>query len=772
MKKISNSLLLIFLGLCSFQSQAFHLAGGDIAHRYIGDSTGIANHYEIILCLYQDVNGNQILGPNATVGYQSACFPIQNINMTRFQNPGDSILQDGGVYFDDLDDCVDPNAPGFVLISKHCYRGTIILQGLCSDHTFWYRTCNRNISSNLVGTDCFYIESVLNNRFGPNTSPQFVNPAAKSFCTNQHFTWSQNAVEPNGDSIRFELAPALDDQNVTVTYQNGYSAVQPITTQGALFFDDSNGTFKFKTGMTPENCVVKVNVVEYRFDSLAQQYVQIANSMRDMQIVIADFCRPEVAKGPKIDLSATTNELDTTCAKTLKDIGFQNFSNTDFTVNGPDTCYILPVIDYGCYDDSVHLVFDSDILCESLSGEGSEFRLIGPDSVARPIIGVNYHCRTDLTFNEVSLKLHRPLDENGDYYLQIKRGFDQTTLINECGFELDPYYTMVIRVNNCPILDYSIDNLTVQNDRDRRIDWSITDPNYLNPKLFNYWQIGMKVGGLTYYRQSNDINARSFIDTIEFIDDHVDHQNFEYWVQLVQNADFKAPTENPLITIRLQDSLVYDQWPNGKVYFNWNPYNAWDLSETEYQMYSAEFDPNTPGNMLSTWEEYGNRSANYFNNSYELDRTDPNKEGLFAFKVEAINNTNPPPAGYISESNWLYVLVEEFKQPDEKLPELIAPNVFTPDDNGENDRFYISGLNGGREYDDIQLTVYNRWGQLVYEDANFDKRNNPQQGWDGTSVFTGERLSDGVYYYVVSFNDQLTNTSKDLQGSVTILGSN
>jgi hypothetical protein len=73
-------------------------------------------------------------------------------------------------------------------------------------------------------------------------------------------------------------------------------------------------------------------------------------------------------------------------------------------------------------------------------------------------------------------------------------------------------------------------------------------------------------------------------------------------------------------------------------------------------------------------------------------------------------------------------------------------------------------------YSEIQLSVYNRWGQLVYEDPNFGYRNSSQQGWDGTDIYTGKRVSDGVYYYVATLSDPLTETKKELQGSVTILG--
>ena len=44
-----RKLYVVLALLMSFVSTASHLAGGDIQYRYIGDSTGIARHYKVIL---------------------------------------------------------------------------------------------------------------------------------------------------------------------------------------------------------------------------------------------------------------------------------------------------------------------------------------------------------------------------------------------------------------------------------------------------------------------------------------------------------------------------------------------------------------------------------------------------------------------------------------------------------------------------------------------------------------------------------------------------
>jgi hypothetical protein len=48
---------LIALLLSAFSMFGSHLSGGDIQYRYIGDSTGVARQYKVILRIYRDITG-------------------------------------------------------------------------------------------------------------------------------------------------------------------------------------------------------------------------------------------------------------------------------------------------------------------------------------------------------------------------------------------------------------------------------------------------------------------------------------------------------------------------------------------------------------------------------------------------------------------------------------------------------------------------------------------------------------------------------------------
>ena len=115
---------------------------------------------------------------------------------------------------------------------------------------------------------------------------------------------------------------------------------------------------------------------------------------------------------------------------------------------------------------------------------------------------------------------------------------------------------------------------------------------------------------------------------------------------------------------------------------------------------------------------------------------------------------------------------------------LKIPNVFTPNGDGTNDYFIIS-LDGGsdmpsggdngsrgyresgaeyenyeplnRYYESSELTIFNRWGRVVYHSKDY------QNDWDGGG------LSDGTYFYVLKCHGLKNDAT--YQGSVMIVKS-
>lgn len=76
-----------------------------------------------------------------------------------------------------------------------------------------------------------------------------------------------------------------------------------------------------------------------------------------------------------------------------------------------------------------------------------------------------------------------------------------------------------------------------------------------------------------------------------------------------------------------------------------------------------------------------------------------------------------------------------------KIRGVFAPNVFSPNGDGNNDFFY---LQGARDFDVNVFRIFNRWGALVYEKENI-QLNAELDGWDGS--FRGTPVNPDVYVW-------------------------
>lgn len=94
--------------------------------------------------------------------------------------------------------------------------------------------------------------------------------------------------------------------------------------------------------------------------------------------------------------------------------------------------------------------------------------------------------------------------------------------------------------------------------------------------------------------------------------------------------------------------------------------------------------------------------------------------------------------------------------------EVYAPNAFSPNNDGVNDYFNIQG--GGDLDQVLDLKVFDRWGNLVYQGKNLSPTAN--QGWNGR--FRGEWVPDGVYIYTALLG-LFDGTKKELSGEITLI---
>ncbi|GAB4279893.1 MAG: hypothetical protein Kow0068_03980 [Marinilabiliales bacterium] len=88
----------------------------------------------------------------------------------------------------------------------------------------------------------------------------------------------------------------------------------------------------------------------------------------------------------------------------------------------------------------------------------------------------------------------------------------------------------------------------------------------------------------------------------------------------------------------------------------------------------------------------------------------------------------------------------------EKYPELQIPNFISPNGDGVNDTWNITGIDHLIGY---KLYIYNQSNNLIYQSDQY------MNNWDGT--YNGKVLPDGTYYYL------FTNNQKKISGYITLI---
>lgn len=131
-----------------------------------------------------------------------------------------------------------------------------------------------------------------------------------------------------------------------------------------------------------------------------------------------------------------------------------------------------------------------------------------------------------------------------------------------------------------------------------------------------------------------------------------------------------------------------------------------------------------------------------WNNGNTTNSVQAVKPGIYAVTLN-INNCTTLDTVEVKEDCYLHI-----------------PNIFSPNDDGVNDYFCPRNLIS-RGLVKFKMSVYNRWGQLIFETINIDGR-----GWDGK--FNALPQPQGVYMYMIdaTFRD---GTAEHRSGNVTLL---
>jgi gliding motility-associated-like protein len=116
-----------------------------------------------------------------------------------------------------------------------------------------------------------------------------------------------------------------------------------------------------------------------------------------------------------------------------------------------------------------------------------------------------------------------------------------------------------------------------------------------------------------------------------------------------------------------------------------------------------------------------------------------------------------PPAVLLIATNSLGCVDSISKKPELKGTTLFIPNTFTPNGDGQNEIFKVSGAS----LSTFEATIFNRWGEKIYS------WNDPETGWDGT--FKGKSIDAGVYVYLITAGNLCGGNPDQYYGMINVL---
>jgi len=278
MKKLFSFIIFVLFLLSPNVLKASNFAGEDITYTCLGGNT-----YLITTTLYRDCNA--VSAPNVQL-VSFECSSNSSFNFTAILNQipgtGQEITRSCSSV---STECNSGNLYG---IQEYVYQATVTLVP-CNFWTISYSSCCRNPVSTVANYDGWYIMAYLNNLNAPcNSSPKFSNKPLSVICKNKHTCFSNNAIDPDGDSLVYSLYPVMTTgptSSISYNYPWSYTNFLTATTPPGITIDSVTSNICF-TPTTAQSTVFGIKVQEYR--NISGVPTLIGTIYRDMQLIIVN----------------------------------------------------------------------------------------------------------------------------------------------------------------------------------------------------------------------------------------------------------------------------------------------------------------------------------------------------------------------------------------------------------------------------------------------------------------------------------------------------
>jgi gliding motility-associated-like protein len=399
-KRFIISIIVLF---CVFNASATHIVGGEFEYSYLGSPSPGLSKYRVVFYLYRDcLNGN----PPALKNDEEGSFGIFNNSNNSFFDRFKLNFSSQAVITTGFSNSCINNAPP-VCLNRMKFSFETIVPNNTNGYTILYERCCRNEAVNIenAGGDkvgsTFFIN--INTQYGPNNSAVFKNYPPQIICINNPLIYDNGAIDPDGDSLSYELCSAKDipaniggtnpsnpgpnelvgPQFVTdVPYSFGFNANNPISSNPAMYIENKTGIIHANPNIQGR-FVVTVCCNEWRSGKI------INTVRRDFQFEITNCSKAVIANTPTFSQENNTyvvqcKGFDVKFFNTsiggfsyLWDFGVQGITTDTSSLKEPTFTYP----DTGTY--KIKLIVNKGSTC--------------PDSIER-IVKVYPYFKTDFSF--------------------------------------------------------------------------------------------------------------------------------------------------------------------------------------------------------------------------------------------------------------------------------------------------------------------------------------------------------------------------------------
>jgi gliding motility-associated-like protein len=712
--------------------EARHIIGGEITYECLGPTTGNSRQYRFKMKVYRDCGGNgaEFDDPAQIAIYRGTYS--NNVMFSEFGTGSPVSIR----LIPDTPRCVQ--MVPFVCVEQATYTFNATLPVSTESYFIVYQRCCRNEGiSNIINPGdvgaTYMVEITPDAQQLCNDSPVFNNFPPIIICKNFPLTFDHSATDPDGDQLVYSFCSPFDGGgNITVgqalyscagavptppcapPFDNVPFAV-PTYTPGNPMGGNPQININSLTGLitgTPNllgQFVVGICIQEFR------NGVLLSTIKREFQFNVTD-CSPTVIADIEEDsISGPSSYVVVSCGSNA--VTFLNESRQEEFIDNFVWHFNIPGAPYtNTTDWSPTVVFPD-------TGTYTGTLYLNPGDICgdTALIRVNIYPRIEANFSFAydtcvagpvaftDLSTGEGIINKWDWNFGVPGGTSD---------EQDPDYLYPIPGSHPVRLRVTDENFCTD-DTLQLINWFPAPPIIIiQPSSF----LGCVPGVITFQNLSTPIDS-----TYDIKWDFGDGTQTEGVISPTHTYNQEGVYDVSVEITSPIGCFISDFYPS--------------LIRVEPSpTANFTFDPNTELSNLNNTIKFTDLSegANRWNWQFDRFETSTQQNPTFTFSDTGLMKIRlivTHPKG-CKDSLTQYLDIR---------PEIrwFMPNAFTPNGDGTNDGFFGKGFLFGAS--DFQMSVWNRWGEKVFETTD------PTDEWNGRQMNTGGNSPAGVYVYVVTF---------------------